>query len=371
MTYPAGGIEVTIDVQIAGTSVPMHGWTVNGTSQGHGGSADIISHMPALAAAGIDLVAMAVNAGSTGLPVDIFVTMFNQTYHLFGGQYVNPTFDYDTGDVTVHCRDWTSVLMDRRNVVNTNNRSLKDVWGQIAGVYGLSPNVEALADDDPDIGTIYGSPDTAWQPVPQTPWALIRKLARNNGYEAYVGPDKALVLTSPGLGNALQLCYQMNPIPNGFIPCRALKFTHNALRNGNFKVKTRSYDPHAAQITEGDASFGDGGGVPYQFHHDGLTASQVQQKADAIAADIGKREFTMSCEIDFLPSIVAGMPVSIDGPTINPILRAQAYSVGAYKHRLMMPSGERAQATLVTTITHERPTKGNGGTPGQDSSATD
>ena len=345
-------ISVIIEVQIGGVPVPTHGWSVHGTSKGHGGSATLETNTVALAQKNIDLVNMAIAAGAAGLPVDIFVTMQSTRYHVFGGQYVSPTFDYDTGDISISCRDWASVLQDKRSVFNTQNKPLNAVWSDVAGAYGLSPDVQADSSDNPDIGTIYGSQDTAWGPMPQTPWALVQKLARNNGYEAYVSPDKKLVLALPGTGSTLKLAYQMNPLPAGAVPCDKLKFSHNALRNSNFAVRVSSYHPQLAQVTQGDATAGKPGKQRYLYHKDGMTAAQAQQKANSIATDIAKKGIAMSCEIDFLPTLLPMQAVSIDGPTIHSVFRSQPYSIAAYSHRFKMSHGEGV-STLDTSLSCE------------------
>lgn len=376
---PISNPTIAVECLVGGKPFRAYSITINGSSQGNSGSADFHTTIEALAEDGIDLDELYESASKHSLEMDVYVTVDEVRTHIFGGQFQKYTFDYDNDQVAIHCRDWAGPLMDKKAVYTGQNKGLNKTVSDIVEVPHFDLTFEAVEPDplvaggatsaadtgqlDPDVGSVFGSNDTIFAPVPQTPWALVSKLARGNGYEAYVDPDKKLVMGEPGaVGETITLAYQMSPVPEGMIACENLKIERSPTRNANFKHSVKSYHPQQAAVTEGTATDGDGGdgGPEYTQHHDGLTAPQAQNYADAAAADILKREFLMECETDIFPTLRCLQPVRINGPTLNPLHAAQDYYVSGFTHTIGISEGARgrgATASVGTVIKCLRPTK--------------
>jgi hypothetical protein len=100
-----------------------------------------------------------------------------------------------------------------------------------------------------------------------------------------------------------------------------------------------------AQAQQISASIGTGksskkNAIPiYTFHADGLTASQAQSRAEAIAADIAKRELVATCLADVIPGMEPGQQVTLAG-LINQEFASHTYYVTAYHHRFSVGKGD-------------------------------
>lgn len=386
--------DVRVACQVGGLPFPLTAYTVDSGVKGSGGHCNIWTTPEALAAGKVDLLALSEQAPQS-LPVDIFLTIGSDRYHLFGGEYVKAQWNYDLGEIEIHCRDWTSVLMDEKRVltkgsgVETQNQTLDQMVTSVAKDYGLKPKITVSSNGNPVLGAQFGSSDRTYWTQPQTAWSTLTRLARENGYEVHVTPDKELVFNTAGEGDTIQLCYGVSPpIPNGVIPCWGLQIEHNPKRNKSFQVKVKSYDPTTAQLTSGESVVvgddidGNGetinagawsgskaqqvddalgsttgagtsrvGKIPvYSFRTDGLTADQAQARADAIAGDIAKRQFILSASVLSAPTIQGGQILRISGPTIHPVFAANPFFVDSFTHTMKMTEGKDHNAEFSTKI---------------------
>lgn len=385
-------------LMIGGQQVPTSDFTVTGGAYGSTGSLVSSTSFPALAAAGVDLVALSIaNPGS--LPVDLYITLATgRNVHLFSGEYLTGDFNYNADSVTVHARDWSGPLVDQKRAltslvkaskaapapeenpsgVSTQNQKLSQIVTQIAEQFSLTPDIRLnanVSNADADYGSIFGdTTDTILTTVPQSLWGVLTRMARQSGNIVYVTPEKHLVFGEAGAGLApLLFTWRMT---SGGLPLLTLRFTHNPRRNLTFQVLVKSYDPTAQQLTNGQAFVigsdyspdgtdtvhaGAWGGaaasqissslgsskkkaIPiYTYHVDGLTASQAQSRAEAIANDIAKRELIVEGTGDLVPDMAPGQQVRVRGK-INAEFAAHTYYVTAFHHRFRIgregPSGQ-------------------------------
>jgi len=402
-------------LMIGGQQVPTNSYKQTGGAYGSTGSLLSTTSLTAMAAAGVDLVALSIaNPGS--LPVDLYVTdQDGNTTHPFSGEYLDGDFDYTTDAVSVHARDWSGPLVDQKRAlttllsgssgelspeqansgVSTQNQTLTNIVTQIAQQFSLTPDVRLnsnISNSNADYGAIFGdSTDTILTAVPQSLWGVLTRLARQTGNVVYVTPEKHLVFGEAGAGlETLQFTWRQNLPALNSLPLMKLKFHHNPRRNLTFKVMVKSYDPTVLQLTSGQAfvigsnyspdgtstvSAGAWGGaeasqisaaigsskknaIPvYVFHVDGLTASQAQSRAEAIANDIAKRELIATCTGDYLPDVQPSQQAQIRG-LINPQFASHTYFVTAFTHSFTMGKDEGELETTLTML--DRQPEGQG-----------
>jgi hypothetical protein len=409
----------------SGGQLPTDSFTVTGGAYGSTGSLVGTSSIKAMADAGVDIVAASIAApGSLPIDVyvsddDPNSEAFGDT-HLFSGEYVTGDFDYDNDSVTIHARDWAGPLVDQKRVltnvvggssaalapdqtadsgVSTQNQKLSQIVTNIATQFSLIPDLrlnQNISNADADVGAIFGNTDdTIMTSTPQTLWGILTKLARQSGNIVYVNAEKHLVFGEPGAGlETLALTYRQT---GGGIPLIKCRVTHNPRRNLTFRVMVLSYDPTLAQITTGQAyvigsnySTSDGGTVHagawggaqasqiakavgtgsgskknaipiYTYHMDGLTASQAQSRAEAIAADIAKRELVAACEADVIPGMAPGQQATLSG-LINPEFATHTYYVTAYHHAFSISKGGSKFDTSFTMLDRQPEGKGKAAT---------
>lgn len=380
---------------IGGTEIPIKSFNITGGNYGSTGSLGASTSNKALNDIGFDLVAASI-ASPGSLPVDVYESVSGA--HLFSGEYLTGDYDYTSGLVSIHARDWSGPLVDQKRVltsnvggapsalapeeaadskgVSTQNQKLSQVVTQIATQFSLVPDLRLGDGDDSDVGAQFGnSTDTIMTAAPHSLWGTLTRLARQSGNVVYVTPEKHLVFGQPGAGlDTLQFTWNLNVGPAAALPLEKLKIQHNPRRNLSFRVLVLSYDPTNQQMTKGEAyvvgsnysaaggttikagqwggaqaqaittSIGTGksskkNAIPlYTFHADGLTAAQAQARATAIATDISKREIVATCEADLIPSMSPSQPATLSGD-ISQEFASHTYYVTGYSHTFGLRRG--------------------------------
>lgn len=410
---------LSFDVMVQDTAVPVSALNIAGASVGNTGHLSATSGMKALAAAGVDLVALSIKDPGS-LPVQASVTIDDVTTPIFGGEYLNAKFNYNAQEVTFHARDWAGPLVDQKRVlvnilagnnealapsekttkgVSTQNQKLSQIITAVAEQFSLIPDLRLAtgANGDPNVGTVFGDAnDVILGSTPQSLWAILTRLARDSGNVVYVTPQRHLVFGEPGAGlEPISLMYRVNPIPPGAHGAISLSVDHNPRRNLTFRVTVLSYDHTNSAVTKGQAfvigsDYGtDGGGtvhagawsgdhaqqiskaigsgpkskknaIPvYTYHLDGLTAAQAQQQAAAIAADISKRELIAHTITRCIPDLQPSNPATLGG-LINPEFAAHQYFVTNYQHAFSMSqSGHATFETHMTLLDRQPAGKGD------------
>lgn len=415
-------IQVTASVD--GQSFLVDSAHVTSGSYGSIGHAVLCTNQGLLTSSGISLFDIASSAsGSVEIDLDVTLEGDDQSpQRIFSGELVDTHWRYDLDEVEIHARDWAGLLVDQKRIlaklanqivkalaplrpgqtltssgVATQNQTVGNIVTAIANEFGLTP-VLNLSNGNPTYGSIYGSSDTVFTSMPQSLWSVLCQLARDTGYDVYVTPKKELVFGEPGAGlSTLKLSYNTNPVPDGAVPCRKLEVEHHPRRNATFRVIVLGYDPARAQTVIGRANVvgsglaGQAGLRPgvtsgssaavtdkalaalgkhanvsevplYTFHIDGITAAQAQQKAEAIATDISKRELIMNAEFDIYPGITPTQPVSVSG-SVDDFVSGNQFYVNSYTHTFRMPRGG-GRDTNSGLMTHIRaldiPTLGKG-----------
>jgi hypothetical protein len=392
---------IGVELKIAGIPIPIDSYSVSGSSSGSTGHMQANTGMARLEAAGIDLVEMAVKS-PTALPLDIFLTEDDAVTQIFSGEYLSAGFDYAATSVSIHARDWSGPLVDQRRVlvsilggnagslapsedktdgVETQNQKVSQIVTAIAKQFSLIPDLRLAKGSDPDIGTIFGtSSDTILTTTPQSLWSILNRIARDTGNIVYTTPQKHLVFGEPGAGlQTIPITWKVNPIPDGSFGAMNLSIDHNPRRNSSFQVIVLSYDPTDSKVTTGrsyvigsnfatndkatvrpglwsgqqaqsilnatkttsDTESKDkkNNKIPiYTFHVDGLTQAQADQRAQAIALDISKRELIANAKIRCLPSVQPATPVSLAGQ-INQEFASHKYFVTEYSHHYKLTAG--------------------------------
>lgn len=310
--------------------------------------------------------------------------------NVFAGEYVSASWMYDRDEVTIHCRDYAGVLVDQKRVltklsgaaavlapgqvagaggVSTQNQTITQIVTSISKLFGFIPVLHLQDGNNPTIGTLYGSDDIVFSTRPQSMWAILNKLALDLGYEVYVTPKRELVFGLAGVGTTpIKMSYNLQKPGAGTIPCMNLEIDHNPRRNSSFRVLVISYDPGKAQLTMGratavgsnlsgtgsqkvqagiwtgtnaqtiDTQFqGAGSQIPlYTFHIDGLTQSQAQTRAIAIANDIQRREMTIKATIDGFPHIYPGQQLAVAG-NVDAAVAGKTFYVSSFHHTFSVP----------------------------------
>lgn len=383
--------DISFNVQVGGQQILPMRFSITGSSYGSVGHATIRTSLAFLQGAGIDLYSLTTSAsGLTVVTVDAMLG--GGSARIFGGEYLSCTWDMDNDCVDIHARSWAGVLVDQKRVltkignaiqavlaplipgqvtnagISNQNQKLSNIVTSIADEFGFTP-VLHLSNGDPTIGTLYGSTDQSFMPVPQSLWSILNQLARDTGYVVYDTPNKELVFGLPGVGeDPLYISYKQSF--ENYAPAKRVHLEHHPRRNSTFRVLVISYDPSTRQMAIGRANYvgrnfansngltsglssgaaassndaklnklnqGTGAVPLYTFHHDGLTLTQATDLAAAIATDIAKRELIISVMIDGYPAATPTQQVQLAGQLPSEFTGATFY-VSGYTHTFVMPS---------------------------------
>lgn len=400
--------DITWQVMVGGTVVPAYRAEATGSAYGSVGSAQISTSIAALDAAGIDLYALTSGSGQTEVDVSVAVASGPVT-RLFGGEYLTTTWDMDADTALIHARSWAGALTDQKRIltkigsaiegalnplapgqitaagISNLNQTVGMIVTAIATEFGFTPILNLSGSNNPTIGTLYGSDDQAYMPVPQSLWSILNQLARDTGYVVYDTPNKHLVFGAPGAGLPTLAASYKAPVKGSAFPVRGLKFVHQPRQNGTFRVLVIAYDPAKAQVAIGRASYiganfaGQNGltaglatgtsavtadtalakinangstTVPlYTFHFDGISQAQADTQAGAIANDIAKREVIASFECDGMPAIQQSQMAQFSGQIPQGFGGTTFYASG-FTHTIVQPKAKQldAQAGFLTKV---------------------
>ena len=386
--------DVNIQLQVGGQTIPVFQFECTGSAYGSVGSATATTSLAALAGQQIDLYAITTQgAGVTPVTIDVALGSGQRT-RIFGGEYLTTTWSMDEDQVSIHARSWAGVLADQKRIltkigaavqktlaplapgqikasgISNQNQTVGMIVTAIANEFGFTPVLNLSGSNNPTIGTLYGSADQTFMPVPQSLWSILNQLARDTGYVVYDTPNKQLVFGAPGAGlPTLTFSYNVPPPSQDVQPARRLVLTHHPRRNSTFRVLVISYDPAKAQVGIGRAAYvganyaGSNGlnaglstgssavstdaklakldqgsnQIPlYTFHMDGLTQAQADTQAASIASDIAKRELLISFEADGLPGIAQTQMLKLTGNVPSPFTQPTFYASG-FSHSFVQP----------------------------------
>lgn len=300
--------DFAFTLTIDGNAVPVDQFSATSGVYGSVGHLSTRTSISALAALGIDLVA--ITSGATApITVNLSVTQDQDasnthgplasaqisnaapasgapsvvtTQMLFGGELVDVEYDYDRDSAIIHSRDWAGQLVDQKRVltriatsitkllqplapgqnpnslgVNTVNQTLAQIVTAIANEFSMTPvlNLTGGVPGSTTLGSLYGGATQTFMSVPQSLWEILNQLARDTGYDVYVTPNRSLVFGQAGAGlSTLKLSWNLSQLPQGAVPSKDLKVHHHPRRNATFRVIVFSYDPSAGQQTTGYAT---------------------------------------------------------------------------------------------------------------------
>lgn len=412
-------IDVIFETRIDDKLIPIEEFNIVGGAYGSVGHVTMKTSRTALDDAGIDL--FSITSSKPGFTeIDISVQILDSSnaqsggidgnndenttnavpVKMFGGEYLNTAWDLDHDQVTIKARDWAGQLNDQKRVLTKIGKAVESLLRPLApgrvtaaGVSGENQKISAIVSSiaqefgfnavlnlsdskgDPTIGTLYGSKDQTFIPMPQSLWAVLNQIARDTGYTVYVTPTKDLVFGEPGAGlETIKLSYGSAQTSNGLQPCMNVQLEHHPRRNSTFRVVVISHDPGRAASVIGRADYiganyagahGLSQGVSmgkdataadkslaalktdvnkvalYTFHVDGLSQEQADLRAATIATDIAKRELILTAETDGIPDILPTQQIKIQGPLVPTQFTSMTYYVSHYSHRFTMPSQAR------------------------------
>ena len=391
------GTPVNVLCTFGGQTIPVDEFVIVGGAYGSIGRSRFHTSMSMLQALKIDLYNLAVSSGPS-VEVQVKISYGNTTpVRIFGGEYLNTSWDYDQDEVIINARDYLGVLMDQHRLprsltqdlikfenvgqsanslgIGITNQTLSNVVTAIANEWGLTPILGLQA--NPVVGTQYGTLDKVFSTVPQSLWQILTNLAIDTGYEVFGTPYKQLYFGQPGegqqpLGVSYKAPFQQLVTNNqGIVPCHSVSIEHEPRRNATFTVLVISQDFAKAQPTKGYATVvapGVQGFTPgiqtgaqavstnsamrsaklqvplYTFHAEGLTADQAQTKAAAIALDIAKRAVVVSFTIDGYIDVLPTKPVKLYG-MFDESFKGLDYYVTAFQHSFRMPRDTNARGS--------------------------
>lgn len=306
---------------------------------------------------------------------------------LLTGDLDEVRWDYDEDELTMTGRDFSGRLVESRVVLKDTdftNRTPSQLATEFANDVGLIPNVTPVPNEQP-IGYLGENNLAIRTGTPITKWSLLILMARLSGRAVWVTATNPPTLffgpvnlsTSPRI-----FTYGQKGKAPG-TPIRKLQGEYHLFKNTTFQVVVMSYHPQMDKpvtatvmvagetfsyettktIKPGMYKAGASGTTRLQigaalknkpgyfFYMHGLTPTECQARAEAIARDIAKRQFIMHGEIDGDPTINPLDPVQINAATPSQLnMHSIAtkgvevpVNIGPFNNRLM----------YVNSVTHE------------------
>jgi hypothetical protein len=333
--------------------VPVQSWTV---TLGAYGSAGMVTATTAILSQGdttLPTGLLALMQQQTQTTIDVYVGRVDDPTrwgtgdltHVFSGLVDLTQWELETNTLTIRGRDWSSLLMDARTNDTYGNMTPSAIATLFAQQVGLAPQVTPWSTQ---AGFYYQRDTVHIGMIPRQKWDLLLYLARSIGFDVYVTPERQLYFGPPPAPSVPPVVFSWMtpdaPLGQSLLTC---KITHSPRRNQTFRVLVKSYHPKTTQVVTGDTIVlgvdvalpttrtlragtyrgqGPAGSTVYnelaaslegkpvfEFVIPGLTPQQAQDRAEAIAADIARRELVVDASTEGTPGLTTRSVIQFRG----------------------------------------------------------
>ena len=230
-----------------------------------------------------------------------------------------------TQGISLSGRDLTGLLTDRKVDLKFQNQTASQVATYLAGLVGLTPNVQATKDL---VGHFF-SLDHVSLHRQQSIWTILTYLAQHEGLQCFVlGRTLYFGAFNSALSNEPYLIQYTPPAENTIYPqsnATNLEFDHDLTLANDVSVRVRSYHgkknavytsiataSKTAKRIERDATLAQTL-QRYDFTFAGLTQAQCDAKAQQLLDQISKHEFKMEATLPGDAIIYPWTPVEVRG----------------------------------------------------------
>ena len=305
-----------------------------------------------LQATGIEFVP----SQSFGTPIPILQAQPNyQPNGVFGGVVSIINVDVRADEVHIEAQDFSSLLHEQiiseKRIINQSVATVVKLFANDVGLKTAftAPFIQAatgLVGHFLEVDQVSTNTNT-------TRWDLLQRIARDtvdskgNQFVCFTTPSKEIYFAPPNIFKKAPREYTLGK------DLIDVKIRHSPKRNKSFKVVFNSYHPKTARkFREVYVQQGVGNKtkqVPiYVFREDGLTREQCQQKAQAKAYEIAKREIVVTAIIQG----DAGLLIWGGGAKfVNvPLLNNDTYNVSSITHSYEIPQEGSDTPGYATTF---------------------
>lgn len=230
-----------------------------------------------------------------------------------------------TQGISLSGRDLTGLLTDRKVDLKFQNQTASQVATYLAGLVGLTPNVQATKDLVGHFFTL----DHVSLHRQQSIWTILTYLAQHEGLQCFVlGRTLYFGAFGSALSNEPYLIQYTPPTAGASYPqsnATNLEFDHDLTLANDVSVRVRSYHgmknavytsiATASKTTkriERDATLAQGL-QRYEFTFAGLTQAQCDAKAQQLLDQISKHEFKMEATLPGDSIIYPWTPIEVRG----------------------------------------------------------
>lgn len=369
---------------IDGQELPVLSWRSSLGSNGSLGTASVTTSIALLKYSGVDLKKAAQK--KEGASFDIYFGFDGNIEHIFGGVMDSARWVLGQDQITIDGRDHGANLVDAKQSISKidyKNKTVSEIVKKIAEEHDLIPKVE---DSEMKAGVEMWD-SHAYIPHPQPWWSIIQSLAQKVGFEARISPDKELYFGPPGgdSSGTTTVTWGAGPEQSPENPLKECEIFFSPRRNKNFEVRVLSYHPQRAEMISGTGlpkevetalggsaksgktAMGSSKGTAvknfkggrssskpsskpiFTYHMDGLTAEQARIKAEAIAADLAKRQVVITCVSEGLPKLKVHSKIKLKAGEIDLMGFDQGeYVVTGVNHSYNMPQQGGTEGGFIT-----------------------
>ena len=287
----------TTHANINGNKVPLLTWQTHYTSYGNLCTFEAKTSIKALKQIGYNIFDDQVQTPDLECQIILNNRTSGSSGLVFDGIVDTVEGNWEEDLVEIAGRDFSAILRDTNDTLDKYlNQTVTQVIQAIAQQYGLQTNIATVDQKTGIRSSTYQGEDWAFSAHPQPTWQLMQDLATEADMVLFIDSHKVLNLQSPGKGSNHSFIWRPNQ-QQGTNPVKDLSILQQSRRCQNFTLMLHGYDASAKQTISYQKVVGQGGQIIHKHRQD-LNSQNCQQIADALAAEIQRKNLVVKFKVD-------------------------------------------------------------------------
>jgi len=294
--------QLTTQVRLNGTTIPVLSWKCHLTSYGNLCTFEVTTSIKKLKSINYEIYKEQQANPIFECQIIILDSTQGSSQIIFDGIVDTVEGTWESDEIEIAGRDYSAVLRDKIETLDAYlNLTVSEVVQKIAdnnqllSLIQISPVMAGIK------ASTFQGEDWAISTAPRPVWHIIQQLADEAGYVAFIDQHKTLHFEDPGSGKTAHTYYwrptSSSPdITN--IPIMKLSMLQQSRRCNNFTLRIHGYDRDGKETVIYEDKVGDGTGMFKSQNRPDINAQNAKQIWTSIADEIQRKNLVVKMIVD-------------------------------------------------------------------------
>lgn len=295
--------QLTTNVVIGGTSIPVLGWQCHLTSYGNLCTFEVSTSIQQLRTAGYDIFKEQNNNPTLECNIYLSDSAAGTSGLVFSGivDTVNGTWEDDL--IEISGRDYSAILRDTSQALDKYvNQTVSQVVQGICSDNNITANIQTSSQIAGIKASTFEGIDWSFSKNPQSLWHTLTQLAEEIDCVVFMDRMKTLHFVSPGTGGASHTYYwrptqSNNQQSSNQNPIMKLDMMQQSRRCNNFTLFLHGYDQNGKQTIYVQKDVGQGGRIIHKNRQD-LNAQNMESIWQSLADEIQRKNTVVKMVVE-------------------------------------------------------------------------